>query len=72
MDRKNCQVMVQSFILAHFNYCPLVWYFISAKQVNKIEKVQERALRFISDDYFSDYESTGKIEISVYANKKNT
>ena len=49
--------MVQSFILAHFNYCPLVWYFTSAKQVDKIEKVQERALRFISNDYISDYES---------------
>ena len=57
MDREICQVIVQSFILAHFNYCPLVWYFTSAKQVNKIEKIQERALRFIFNDYFSDYES---------------
>ena len=31
--------------------------YTSPKQVNKIEKVQERALRFISNDYFSDYES---------------
>ena len=57
MDREIRQVMVQSFILAHFNYCPLVWYFTSARQVNKIEKVQERAFRLISSDYFSDYES---------------
>ena len=57
MDREIRQVVVKSFILAHFNYCPLVWYFTSAKQVNKIEKVQERALKFISNDYFSDYES---------------
>ena len=57
MDREIHQVMVQSFVLAHFNYCPLVWYFTSAKQVNTIEKVRERALKFISNDYFSDYES---------------
>ena len=31
MDREICQVMVQSFILAHFNYCPLVWYFTSPR-----------------------------------------
>ena len=48
--------MVQSFILANFNYCPLVWYFTSAKQINKIEKIQERALRYISDDYDSHYQ----------------
>ena len=57
MDHKIRQVVLQSFILAQFNYCPLVCYFTSAKQVNKIEKVQERALRFISNDYLSDYES---------------
>ena len=48
--------MVQSFILAHFNYCPLVWYFTSARQINKIEKIEEKALRYISDDYNSNYQ----------------
>ena len=56
MEHKTCKTMVQSFILAHFNYCPLVWYFTSAKQINKIEKIQERALRCISDDYDSNYQ----------------
>ena len=44
--------MVQSFILAHFNYCPLVWYFTSPTQINKMEKIQERALRFITENIF--------------------
>ena len=56
MSHQTRKVMVQSFILAHFSYCPLVWYFTSAKQINKIEKIQERALRFITDDYSSSYE----------------
>ena len=51
---KTHKTMVQSFTLANFNYCPLVWYFTSAKQINKIEKIQERALRYISDDYDSN------------------
>ena len=57
MSHQTRKIMVQSFILAHFNYCPLVWYFTSAKQINKMEKGQERALRFITDDYNSSYEN---------------
>ena len=56
MSHQIRKIMVQLFILAHFNYCPLVWYFISPKQINKLEKIQERALRFITDDYSSSYE----------------
>ena len=54
MEPKTHKTMVQSLTLANFNYCPLVWYFTSAKQINKIEKIQERALIYISDDYDSN------------------
>ena len=54
MEPKTRKTISQSFILANFNYCPLVWYFTSSKQINKIEKIQERALRYISDDYDSN------------------
>ena len=56
IEPKSLKTIVQSFILAHFNYCSLVWYFTSAKQINKIEKIQERALRYISDDYDFNYQ----------------
>ena len=42
-------------ILSNFNYCPLVWYFSTARELQKIECIQERALRLIHDDYKSDY-----------------
>ncbi len=38
--------MVQSFVYSSFNYCPLVCYFSSSKSLQKIERIQERALRF--------------------------
>ena len=60
MSHQTRKSMVQSFILAQFNYCSLVWYFTSAKQTNKMEKIQERALRFITDDYSSSYEKLPK------------
>ena len=44
-------------IMSNFNYCPLTWHFYEEKKYKKIEKIQERALRFIYRDYESSYES---------------
>ena len=46
-----------SFILSNFNFCPLSWHFCSEANTNKIEKIQERALRFIYNDYNSTYDN---------------
>ena len=45
-----------SFIMSNFNYCPLVWHFCGETNNKKIEKIQERALRFIYNEYTSSYE----------------
>ena len=45
------EILVQAFVLSNFNYCPLVWYFTATNQLQKIEKIQHKALRFITDDY---------------------
>ena len=45
-----------SFIMSNFNYCPIVWHFCGETNTRKIEKNQERALRFIYEDYSSSYE----------------
>ena len=44
---KEKKIFVQSFIYSNFDYCPLIWYFSSSKSLQKIEKLQERALRFL-------------------------
>ena len=46
-----------SFILSNFNYCPLVWHFCGESNTKKLEKIQERALRFIYNDSDSPYEN---------------
>ena len=46
-----------SFILSNFNFCPLTWHFCGETYTKKLEKIQERALRFIYEDYTSDYET---------------
>ena len=45
-----------SFILSNFNFCPVTWHFCSEKNTKKMEKIQERALRFIYNDYVLNYE----------------
>ena len=44
-------VIYNSFISSNFSYCPLAWHFCSIASTNKLEQVQERALRFITNDY---------------------
>ena len=50
------KILVQSFVYSNFDYCPLVWYFSSSKSLQKIEKLQERALRFLYNDHTSSYD----------------
>ena len=54
---KTRKILVHAFVLAHFNNCPLVWYYNTAKQLDKMEKMQERALRCVTDDYNSSYQT---------------
>ncbi|KAL4227059.1 hypothetical protein ACF0H5_015033 [Mactra antiquata] len=51
----NRITIFHTFILSNFNFCPLAWHFCSKSNTDKIEKVQERALRFVYDDYTSSY-----------------
>ena len=53
---KEKEILLNSFVYSNFNYCPLVWHFCSAKSVKKIEKIQERALRILYSNFFSDFE----------------
>ena len=49
------KVLAQSFVLSDFNYCPLIWHFCLANDLHKMEKIQERTLRFVHADYASSY-----------------
>ena len=42
--------------MSNFNFCPLVWHFCGEVNTKKVEKNQERALRFIYEDYSLTYE----------------
>ena len=47
------RAIYNSFIMSNFNYCPLVWHFCGQVNNQKLEKIQERALRILFADYNS-------------------
>ena len=55
LDQPGRLAIFRSYILSNFNYCPLVWHFCSKTNLMKLERIQERALRFVYRDYVSEY-----------------
>ena len=47
--------IMRAFISSQFGYCPLVWFFCSRKINNRINRIQERALRIVYKDYVSTF-----------------
>ena len=50
-------LLYKTYILCHFNFCPLVWHFCGQSDTDKLESLQTRALRFVYSDYESDYDT---------------
>ena len=58
-----------AFIMSNFMYCMLVWHLCGTANSMKIEKIQERCIRFIYLDYKSTYNEllgkSGKVSFYV-------
>ena len=50
------RVLINSYFMSNFNYCPLVWMFSNATSLNKIENLRKRALKFLHNNYQLTYE----------------
>ena len=55
MSISKRRLLMNSYISAQFNYCPLVWMSHSRSLNNKINKIHERALRLIYEDNVSSF-----------------
>ena len=54
---ESCRLCIyKSFIASTFEYAPVVWIFCGKTNSKKLEKLQERALRFIYKDKVCSYE----------------
>lgn len=47
----------RSFILSNFMFCPAVWHCCGETNTKRLEKLQYRALKFVFNDYHSNYDA---------------
>ena len=51
------RILFKAFFESQFKYCPLTWMFHSRNTNNKINRLHERALRIVYNDYKSSFEN---------------
>ena len=47
MKQNQKEILLSSFTISHFSYCPLIWMFCSKKTSKRINAVHERSSRII-------------------------
>ena len=58
--------LYKAFILPHFYFCSSVWHFCGTRNIQKLEAVNKRFLRFILNDYTSHYTTLlNKVEMTA-------
>ena len=50
------KLLMNSFFISQFNYCPLVWMCHSRLMNNKINRLHEKCLRIVYSDKTSSFE----------------
>ena len=53
-DKKR--IIFKAFFESQFKYCPLVWMFHGREVNQRINRLNERALRIVDNDYISTFE----------------
>ena len=62
---------MKSFIASEFGYCPLVWMFHSRKSNSRVNKLHEKALRNVYQDYTSSFTELLEKDNSKTIHNKN-
>ncbi len=48
-------MVCSAFVVSNVMYCPLVWHMCNVSDSKKVEKIQERALRYVLTDVNDTY-----------------
>ena len=71
MDLAKRKSLMKAFITSQFNYCPLIWMFHSRQLNNRINKINERALRLAYKDNKLNFNDLLKLDNSVTIHQRN-
>ena len=65
------KTLLNSFMTAQFNYCPLIWACHSRTLNKKINRIQERVLRIVHNDYKSNFKELLERDHSFTIHERN-
>ena len=51
LDEQKRKILMKSFVISQFNYCPIIWMYCQRKSNNLINRIHERALRVEPHNY---------------------
>ena len=71
LDAHKRKILMKSFIISQFNYCPIIWMYCQRKCNNTINRIHERALRIAYNDYVSDFKTLLANDNSVTIHQRN-
>ena len=72
LDFDKLRTLFKTFFESWFKYCPLTWMFYSKTTNNKINKLHERTLRLVYDDYKSMFDEKLEKDNSFAVHHYNT
>ncbi len=55
LDTESKFMIFNAFVVSNFLYCPFVWHMSCVSDCKKIEKVRERALCYVLNDFINTY-----------------
>ena len=56
-DENKRKLLMNSFVISQFNYCPVVWMFCQRQSNHMINRIHERTLRIAHNDYTSSFDN---------------
>ena len=71
MDIKKRRTIIKAFIESQFGYCPLVWMLHIRTLNTSINRIYERALRLVCNDYISTFSELLKLDNSFTVHERN-
>ena len=71
LDLRKRKLLMKSFVISQFNYCPIIWMYCQRESNNSINKIHERALRIAYGDYKSNFDALLEKDSSVSIHQRN-
>ena len=71
MDTEKVKLIMRSFIMSNFNYCPLIWMFHDRATSSRINRIHERALRIVYRETESSFDELLTKDNPVSVHQRN-